>query len=219
MTKNEKCIFDTKAIMKLRTILISSLLLFGLFGCNVSTDSIFTDESYQDTIKQNIGGSLIRDIHHYNDFQSFIFDIKYSFKDQFDSIKVIGYGSYYSQKPPKDEQLIQIDKWRILKTSKDRDVDVLFICNNSSKIWTEYEISPETIEQTDLWKKQKINSQVDNWDSVSKVEKIDKNGNVIVLYTYAEKDRIFSFITRKRQIIYKIDFQTGRLEMSKITEL
>ena len=206
--------------MKLSSIFISTILLtFSFASCNFSSESVFSDETYQDTIKQNIGGSLIRDIHYYNDFQSFIYDINYSYKDQFDSINIIGYGSYYSQKPPKDEQLIQIDKWKIFKTSKDRDVDVLFVCDNYSNNWTEYEISPETIEQTDLWKKQKINSQVDNWDSVSKIEKIDKNGTVTVLYTYAKKDRIFSFITGKRQVIYKIDFQTGRLEMNKIIEL
>jgi hypothetical protein len=206
--------------MKSSTIFISTILLaFSFASCNFSSDSVFSDETYQDTIKQNIGGSLIRDIHYYNDFQSYIYDIKYSYKNQIDSIKIIGYGSYYSQEPPKDEQLVQIDKWKIFKTSKDRDVDMLFVCDNFTKNWTEYEISPETIEQSDLWKKQNIESRTDNWDSVAKVKKIDSNGEVTVIYTYVRKKWIPFFKTGKRKVIYKIDFKTGRLEISKILEL
>ena len=57
---------------------ILSFLLLGLISCN-STDSVFTDETYQDTIKQNIGGFLIREIHHYDDFHSYNYDIEYLF--------------------------------------------------------------------------------------------------------------------------------------------
>ena len=197
--------------------LILTFLLFGLISCN-STDSIFTDETYQDTIKQNIGGLLIRNIHHYNDFNSFSYDIDYSYKDISDSISKIGLGSFYGQEPPKEEQLIQIDNWTVFKTSGDREKDFVYI-NNCDNIWTKYEISPETIEQQDLWKEQKIDSQIDNWDTVSKIKEIDKNGNIVVIYTYAKKKRIFSFFTGKRQITYNIDLQTGIPEMTEISEI
>ena len=202
--------------MRLQNIILT-LLLFGLISCN-STDSIFTDETYQDTIKQNIGGLLIRDIHHYNDFNSFNYDIDYSYKDKNDSISKIGLGSFYGQEPPKEEQLIQIDNWTVFKTSGDRNKDFVYV-SNSDNIWTKYEISPETIEQQDLWKEQKIDSQLDNWDTVSKIKEIDKNGNIVVIYTYAKKKRIFSFFTGKRQITYKIDLQTGRPELTEISEI
>jgi hypothetical protein len=37
--------------------------------------------------------------------------------------------------------------------------------------------------------------------------------------TYAKKNRIFSFIRGKRQITYKINLQTGRPEMTDVTEI
>ena len=43
----------------------------------------------RDTIKQNIGGLLVRNIHHYNDFHSYDYDIEYSYSDKFDSINKI----------------------------------------------------------------------------------------------------------------------------------
>lgn len=205
--------------MKLATFYILIILAFTLFSCKESGDSVFADEIYQDTLKQNIGGFLVRSIHHYNDFQSYNYDIEYSYIDKLDSINKIGSGSYYSEEPPKDEQLIQLAKWTILKTSGDRDKDLIFICDNDSKKWTEFEISPKTIEQTDLWKEQNIDSQLDNWDTVSKIDKIDQDGNITVQYTFAKKNRIFSFITGERQITYKINLQTGRPEMTEISEM
>ena len=201
--------------MRLQNIILT-FLLFGLISCN-STDSIFTDETYQDTIKQNIGGLLIRDIHHCNDFNSFNYDIDYSYKDQNHSISKIGAGSFYGQEPPKEEQLIQIDKWTVFKTSGDRDKDFLYI-GNSDKILPKYEISPETIEQQDLWKEQKIETRTDNWDSVSKVKRIDSNGNVIVVYTFVREKFIPFFKTGKRKVIYSLNKTTGILEMTKILE-
>ncbi len=195
---------------------ILSFLLLGLISCN-STDSVFTDETYQDTIKQNIGGFLIREIHHYDDFHSYNYDIEYLFKDKNDSIYKIGLGSFYGQEPPKDEQLIRIDKWIIFKTSGDRDKDFIYI-GNSSNIWTKYEISPETIEQQDLWTAQKIDTRTDNWDAVSKIKNIDSNGNVTVVYTFVREKFIPFFKTGKRKVIYSLNNINGRLEMTKILE-
>ena len=203
--------------MKFRVLLLI-VSFFGLISCNTS-DSVFTDETYQDTIKQNIGGELIREIHHSNDFSSFNYDIEYSYKDKHDSICKIGSGSFYGQEPPKEEQLIRLGKWTVFKTSGDRDKDFIFICDKNSNVWSKYEISPETIEQSDLWKSKKNDSQVNNWDSVSKIEKVDHNGNIIVIYTYPKKDRIFTFLTDESQIIYKINTSSGRLEIDNILEL
>ena len=201
--------------MRLQNIILTFSLL-GLISCN-STDSIFTDETYQDSIKQNIGGLLIRDIHHYNDFNSFNYDIEYSYKDKNDSIKKIGVGSFYGQVPPKDEQLIRIDKWIVLKTSGDRDKDFIYI-GDGNNIWTKYEISPETIEQQDLWKAQKLETRTDNWDSVSKVKLIDSNGNITVVYTFVREKFIPFFKTGKRKVIYSLNRITGILEITKIVE-
>jgi hypothetical protein len=212
-------ISDDTTTMKLTTFYILTIFSLTLFSCKDSGESVFTDETFQDTLRQNIGGSLVRSIHHYNDFQSYNYDIEYSYIDKLDSINKIGLGSFYAQEPPKDEQLIQLGKWTIFKTSGDRDKDLLFVCDNDTKKWTEFEISPKTIEQTVLWNEQNIDSQLDNWDTVSKIDNIDQDGTITVNYTYAKKNRIFSFITGKRQITYKINLETGRPEMTRVTEI
>jgi hypothetical protein len=205
--------------MRQKAICILTILSFAVTSCNNSGKSVLTDKYYSDTINQKNGGKLIRDIHYWDTFHSWDYEIKYSYKDKFDSIYVIGSGNYHGQEIPKDDQLIQVNKWTIFKTSRSRDADVIFVWNKNSNTWTEYEISPETIEQTDIWKKQKINSQLDNWDTVSKIKKIDENGNITVLYTFAKKNRIFSFITSKRQINYRINLQTGRPELTEILDI
>ncbi|MFT5964530.1 MAG: hypothetical protein ACI9L6_001273 [Flavobacterium sp.] len=205
--------------MKLKTILILTIIISSLFSCKDSGESVFTYKTYQDTIKQNIGGILIRKIHYTDDFHSWINNITYTYKDKNDSISNIGSGTYYAEEPPKNEQLMQFGKWIIFKASGDRDKDLLFVCDNYTKKWTEFEISPKTIEQTDLWREQNIDSQLENWDTVSKIDKIDQDGNITVYYTYAKKNRIFSFITGERQITYRINLQTGRPEMTRVAEI
>lgn len=203
--------------MKLKTIFILTIIISTLFSCKDSGESVFTDETYQDTLTQNIGGSLVRYIHHYNDFHSYDYDIEYSYSDKLDSINKIGSGSFHGQEPPKDEQLIRLGKWIIFKTSGDRDKDFVYI-GSSNNCWTKYEISPETIEQKVLWKAQKIKTRTDNWDAVSKVTEIDSNGNVTVLYTFVKEKFIPFFKTGKRKVIYSLNIETGRLEMTKITD-
>ena len=51
------------------------------------------------------------------------------------------------------------------------------------------------------------------------MKEIENNGKVIVLYKYAKNKRIFSFLTGKRQIEFKINLQTGELRIDKITEI
>lgn len=203
--------------MKLNIAITFTFIISTLFSCENSGEGIFTDEKYHDTLQQNIGGYLVRNIHHYNDFHSFNYDINYSYVDKLDSIYTIGFGSFYGQEPPSDEQLIRFGKWIILKTSGDRDKDFLFIgdINNS---WTRYEISPETIEQKDLWKAQQIKTRTDNWDAVAKVSEIKPNGDITVVYTFVREKFIPFFKTGKREIIFNMDKETGKLEMTKIKD-
>jgi hypothetical protein len=59
-----------------------------------------------------------------------------------------------------------------------------------------------TGEQQDLWKAQKIDTRIDNWDAVSKVKKIDSNGNITVVYTFVREKFFPFFKTGKRKVIY-----------------
>ncbi len=205
--------------MKLKTFYIFTIMVATLFSCENKGESVFTNKTYRDSLEQNAGGVLIRKIHYTDDLHSWIHVVKYFYKDKFGTISYIGSGSYYAEEPPNDEQLIRFGKWTVFKTSGDRDKDLIFINENYTKNWRRYEISPMTIEQSDLWKEHNIDSQIENWDTVSKVKEIDKDGNVTVLYTYAKKNRIFTFITGKRQIMFEVNRQTGIIEMTRVAEL
>jgi hypothetical protein len=201
--------------MKTKTIFL--LLISLLFSC--SWENVFTDETYQESIKQDIGGQLIRNIHNVNDFHSFQYDIEYFYKkSDSDSACKIGSGLYYGKEPPENEQILKLKNWLVFKTSGDREKDRLFISNDTSEIWIEYEISPQTIESTALWMQLNINSSIENWDSVSKISNIDNDGYVTAWYIYAKKNRIFSFQTGKRKIVYRIDFQTGQLKIIEVSK-
>ena len=213
-----------KFIFKIIGIIVFCHVITGVFIWLIypllldKNGNIFADETYQDTIKQNIGGEIIRNIHHYNDLQSFDYVIKYTYKNQKDSISTIGSGHYYCKNLPANEQLIKFGKWLIFKTSGGREYDFVFICDTNTHIWNKYDISPYGIEDEDLWINQHIESDLGNWDSEAKVENIDGNGNITVRYVYAKKDRIFSFIKGKRKIIYKINAKTGTPEMKVISK-
>jgi hypothetical protein len=205
--------------MRRWTNYISICLVLILTACQSYVDSALTDKKYTETIAQNIGGQLICNVHFYDDFHSFDYDVEYNYRDERDSVYKIGTGKYAGQNWPKDEQLFKLDHWTILKTSRDRDADKLIIGDTQSNAWKEYEISPETIEQDDFWKKEKVNSNPDNFDSVAKIQSFGSEGQFSVNYTFATKDRIFSFITGERLIDYVIDKKTGRPQMTKISKL
>jgi hypothetical protein len=205
--------------MRRWTIYISICLVMILTACQSYIDNAVTDKKYTETIMQRIGGQLICNVRYTVDFHSWDYDIEYTYKDERDSTYKIGTGKYAGQEWPKDEQLLKFDRWTILKTSKDRDADKLIIGNTQANSWTEYEISPETIEQDEFWKKEKLNSSPDYFNSVAKIQAFELDGQFSVIYTFAKKDRIFSFMTGERKIDYVIDRQTGRPLMTKISEL
>jgi len=210
----------------MKLIIVFTLFILLMTGCSCEKiiqdfiEDALTNETYQDTIKQDIGGFLIRKIHHWDEFTAGSrYNIEYFYKkNDLDTSFRIGYGTYYSQKPPEIEKIIKIANWLVFKTSGDRNMDFLFICNDTLNIWNKYEISPDSIEETQYWKNFNINSAPDNWDSISKISEIDKNGIVTVWYNYAIKNRVFNFQTGKRKILYKIDLETGNLNMIKISK-
>jgi len=203
--------------IKFICIFIGIVVLIILSSC-YKDGSIFSDEIYQDTIKQNTGGIIIRNIHHYNDFQSIYYQIQYSYKDTHDSLCIIGSGYYRGKRPPQNEQLISVGKWLVFKTSGGKNKDFVFICDSKTRIWIKYEMSYSEIESTDLWMKQHIESAFAG-DTFAKVENIDGNGNITVLYVYAKKNRIFSFSRGKRKITYKINLETGVPEMKVVSKV
>ena len=207
-----------RTTMKLTTLIITAFFLFSMTACDEFVKDALTDKTYKDTIKQNIGGELIRDIHYYDDFHGWDHDIQYSYKDEVDSIHVIGSGNYHSQDIPKDEQLLVINKWTVLTTNDGFHCKII-VGDMEANNWTEFEISPQTIEDDLVWQNQKINSEPNNGDSKVTFKSVTKGGEFSFIYKFAKKNRIFSFMTGERQVVYKLNMQSGRPEMTNVIEL
>ncbi len=88
-----------------------------------------------------------------------------------------------------------------------------------TKNFVDYEFPPKTIEQNLVWQKQKIESNPITGDSKVTFEKMSRNGEFSVIYKFAKKDRIFSFMTSKRRVNYIINIQTGKPKMTGVSEL
>ena len=203
--------------MKLTKLIIATFLLFSITACDDFVKNALTDKTYKDTLKQNIGGELIRDIHYYDDFQAWDNDIQYSYRDKFDSIHEIGSGNFHSQDIPKDEQLLTINKWTVLPTNDGFHCKMI-VGDMKANNWTEFEISPQTIEQDLVWQNQNINSEPKNGDSKVTFMCVTKEGEFSFLYKFAKKDRVFSFMTGEREVVYKLNMQLGKPEMTNIIE-
>ena len=185
--------------------------------------NVFSNETYQDSIEQNIGGLLIRNIHHSNDQFSYQYSIEYFYKKTDSDSIFIGYGLYHAERPPDNEQILKTENRFVFKTSGYRN-DLLFIYDDSLKVWIKHEISPQRIEETELWKNLNINSCVGNYNSFSRISKIDENGYITIWYIYARGDKRMNNIrtgkrkTDQRKIIYKINPQTGIPEIVEISK-
>jgi hypothetical protein len=178
-------------------------------------DSALTDTTYIVKIPQKIGGTLICNAYYFDDFHSWNFDIEYNYENIYNSVSYIGNGRYAGREWEKDEQLVKFRNWLILKTADHRN-DKLIIGDLKSNKWTEYELSPKVIEEDNLWINSNINSSPDYYDSFTRIESVDSTGEFLILYKYAIKNRIFSFMEGKRMIKFRVNSISGKPEMIKI---
>lgn len=185
-----------------------------------ATGDILSDPVHETIeINQAVGGVLICSSTYYDDIGGWQYYIDYSYSFPNDSIRKIGTGIIYAEKWKKNEQIIKIDDWYVLNASHDRDADVLFIGNEHSKEWSEHVISPTFIESHELWTKERISTQLDNWDTVAKIEEISTDGIITVKYKYRKGNAVTNFQNGKRRITFKINMETGAPEMIKISEM
>jgi len=186
-------------------------------ACDDFVKNALTDKIYKDTLKQNIGGELIRAIHYYDDFQAIDYDIQYSYKDKYGSIQKIGSGNYHNQNIPKDEQLLEINRWTVLQTNDGFHCKVI-VGDAITDSWTEFVVSPHTIEQDVIWQNQNVDSELSNGDSKVTLKSVTNEGVFSYIYEFAIRDRLFSFITGERLVVYKLNMGSGRLQMTEILE-
>jgi hypothetical protein len=188
-------------------------------NANEFTREALTDTTYTALIPQKIGGTLICRVNYSDDFHSWNYYVDYKYKDSNNQVFSLGSGLYSGKDWYKDEQIQVIGDWAILKTGSIHHSDKLIIWKlNQAKDWKEFDFTPETIESEQLWQSRNIKSDPNNYDSKVSVESIDSKGIVTVNYSFAKKDRLFSFITGERKVLYRIDQRTGKPTMADIVE-
>jgi hypothetical protein len=198
-------------------IATSGLMSFAAF--KVITDDSGLEPEYETVeIEQNVGGVLICSSSYYIDYHSWDYYIDYMYRFPNDSISEIGAGRIHGENWERDEQIIRVGDWYVLKVSHDRDADVLFIGDEQTKKWREYVISPQFIEGHELWKKERISTQLNNWNTVAKIEKVSPDGTVVVKYKFRKGNARTNFQNGKRYITFKINSETGVPVMLQVSK-
>ncbi|MEO9474104.1 MAG: hypothetical protein ABJG41_01165 [Cyclobacteriaceae bacterium] len=178
-----------------------------------------TDTTFVEVIPQNVGGNLICEVRYWDDFSEVTREINYIYEST-DNIRYsIGKGVYSNKTWTKNEQIQRIGNWNLLKTSFGPDSERILIGQlRDSSEWMEFEFSPESVENENLWKQQKTNSNPNNYDSKVEILSIDTSGEIIAEYKYAEKGRIFSFITGQRKLLYALTQENGHPILTSVSE-
>ncbi len=193
--------FAIFALTILATLLIIIKLLVSGGGFGPEYDEV--------EIKQKIGGTLICSSVYNADIHDWQYQVSYEYKPMnSDSILKIGDGTYHTREWNKDEQLVKYKNWTILKTGGWIGFDKVLIGDITANKWTEYNFSAEDIEREKLWVNSKTKSLLNYCCSESFIDKIN-NGLIYVHYKFRTNET-FTEKYGERQIIYKIDDQTGQ---------
>jgi hypothetical protein len=198
-----------------RGCLITIIILVGLLALLVYGISTGFGPNYDEAkIKQNIGGTLICNSIYNADQHSWQYDITYKYRPDNDSTIEIGNGTYYSREWNKDEQLVRYNKWLILKTGGWIGHDKVIIYNLETKKSVSHDFTPEKIEKDSHWQNLKIHSLLDYCCSETFVDTIS-NGQIELHYKFRTNEKLTDKYD-KRKIIYKIDKDTGQINLTKI---
>jgi hypothetical protein len=185
-------------------LLISLLILFKqAFGP--------TNEIVE--IKQEIGGKLICKSEYNADMASWFYDIYFEYQSENGNLSKIGSGEYYGRDWNKDEQIIKIGNWAILKTGSEFSADKLLIGKIGENKWREFKISPTEIEKDSLWVSKKIFVK-QNWRPQESFVKEMGENKINVEYLYRIGETVEEQETRL--ITYEFDETIGIPKMMKI---
>jgi hypothetical protein len=176
----------------------------------------FDTEYDKAEIVQKIGGKLICNSIYNADHHDWQYDITYEYKSKENKTFKIGNGTYYAREWNKDEQLIKFDKWIILKTGNFYGSDKIIIGNFETQKWTDYQFTPEIIENEKMWKVAKIKSLLNYCCAESYITRI-YNGKIMVEYKFRINETKTELMD-KRKLIYEIDKNTGKPNLIRIIE-
>ena len=163
-------------------------------------------------INQNIGGKLICKMEYYPDHHSWSYIINYEYETQNGELQNLGQGFYSGREWNQDEQLLKIDKWTVLKTGNHHGSDKIIYGELKTNEWSEYEFTPQSIENDSLWKTKKIKTLI-NWSPSESFIKDIENNKITVIYEY-RIDETNTELTEKKLIEYEL---SEKPEMKKIT--
>ena len=93
--------------------------------------------------------------------------------------------------------------------------DKILVGDLKTKIWTEYKFTPETIEESKLWKSSKTHLLLNYCCAESYINKIS-NGEIVVFYKFRiDEKKVHLMETRK--ITYQLDIASGQPNMIAVT--
>lgn len=194
--------------------LIGVLALAGLLVLIVYLISTAFEPQYENIeIKQDIGGTLLCNSVYLADLHSWQYEVDYSYNTPNKQNYVLGSGSFYGRNWRKDEQLIKYGEYFYLQTGGFGHADKVLFGKLDSVKWKEFEISPENIEQNELWISKNIYSKK-GWLPQESYIKSFSNGILKVEYLYRTGEEVND--QEKRLITYKLNTETGIPEMKDI---
>ena len=174
----------------------------------------FGPEYDEAEINQKIGGKLLCKSVYNADTHSWNFNVGYKYIAVNGDTIDLGNGDYDGREWNKDEQLIMLDSWLILKTGYTAGADKLVFKNIVTDSTMTYNFDDQFVESDSLWKTKNITSLTNYCCAETLIREI--SGDRIYL---GYKFRTDGELTKKydyRSITYKIDRKTGGIKMTSI---
>ena len=200
--------------MKNKTFIIIIVIATFLAWVIYEFMHAFGPEYSNAEIKQNIGGVLICNTVYNADIHSWVFDVNYKYKGKNGKVFEIGNGTYCGREWLKDEQLIRVKNWVVLKTGGWLKTDKVIIGDSAFRHFIEYEFTPDSIEKDPIWIAADIHSLLNYTPSETSVDKIN-NGQIEVVYKFRTSEINWDY-QGQRKIVYMIDPETGVPKMRRI---
>ncbi|MDD6211022.1 MAG: hypothetical protein PUB21_10495 [Bacteroidales bacterium] len=168
-------------------------------------------------IEQKIGGKLLCNSSYFVDLRSYDFFINYTYINASgDTIDFEG-GTYNGREWEKDEQIVKLGKFLILKTGSSHDSDKLIIKNIQTNETKTIVLDRYFVENNTLWKIQNITTQKDRCCFESFIENFEGN-KFLLKYKFKTNE----YLIRKygvRMITFQIDEKNGDVKMIKVEQI
>jgi len=196
------------SIITLAMILLVVKILISPSGFGPEYDTALID--------QKIGGKLFCKSVYNADIHSWQFNVDYKYIPVNGDTIDMGSGGYYGREWNKDEQLIKLDNWLILKSGYIDGADKVILKNTVTDFTLIYNFDNQFIENDSLWRTKNIKSLLNYCCAETFIKNI--SGDKIRLSYKFRTDEKLTKKYDQRTITYKIDRITGQIKMTWIEE-